>query len=194
MRKSQIARKTNETDIYLALNIDGKGNTQIDTGIGFLDHMLQLMCKHGFIDMELKCKGDLKVDNHHTVEDIGIVMGEALKEAVGNKNGITRYATIWTPMDEALSMISMDLSGRPYLHYNLSFEREYVGEMETEMIEEFFKAFSTHAAITLHIHLCWGKNTHHIIESIFKGLGRAIDQAVTIQDRIDGVLSTKGSL
>lgn len=194
MRKSEIARKTNETDIYVLFNLDGKGNTQIDTGIGFLDHMLQLMCKHGFMDMELKCIGDLKVDNHHTVEDIGIVLGEALKKAIGDKKGVTRYATVWTPMDEALSMISIDLSGRSYLYFGLGFEREYVGEMETELIEEFFKAFVAHAAITLHINLSYGKNTHHIIESIFKGLGRAIDQAVTIQDRIDGVLSTKGSL
>ncbi|MCT4607264.1 MAG: imidazoleglycerol-phosphate dehydratase HisB [Marinisporobacter sp.] len=194
MRVGEIKRKTKETDITLSLNLDGSGKTKIDTGIGFLDHMLDLMCRHGFLDMVLKCVGDLRVDNHHTVEDIGIVLGEAFKKSLGDKKGITRYATIFTPMDEAMSMISIDISGRAYLHFDVNFEREYVGQFETELVEEFFRAFVNRAAITLHISLKYGKNTHHIIESIFKGLGRALDEATSVQDRIEGVLSTKGSL
>lgn len=194
MRRAEILRKTQETDITMTLNVDGLGEGKIDTGIGFLNHMLILMTKHGFMDMDLKCVGDLEVDNHHTVEDIGIVLGKALKEAMGEKKGITRYANVFTPMDEALTMISVDISGRPYLQFNVSFEREYVGTFDTELVEEFFRAFVNSAQITLHINLQYGKNTHHIIESIFKGFGRALDEALRIQDRIDGVLSTKGSL
>ncbi|TCO79374.1 imidazoleglycerol-phosphate dehydratase [Marinisporobacter balticus] len=187
-------RKTYETDIVLLLNIDGKGNTKVDTGIGFFDHMLILMCKHGFLDLDLKCIGDIYVDNHHTVEDVGITLGKAFKKAIGDKKGITRYATVFTPMDESLSQISIDISGRAYLHFDVTFEREYVGKLETELIEEFFRAFTNQAEITLHIQLNYGTNTHHMVESIFKGFGRGIDQAVRIQDRIEGVLSTKGSL
>ncbi|QZY57237.1 imidazoleglycerol-phosphate dehydratase HisB [Crassaminicella profunda] len=194
MRVGEIKRKTKETNIDLSLNLDGSGKIEIDTGIGFFDHMLDLMCRHGFLDMKLKCVGDLQVDNHHTVEDIGIVFGKALKKALGDKKGITRYATIFTPMDEAMSMISIDISGRAYLHFDVTFEREYVGQFETELVEEFFRAFVNHAAITLHISLKYGKNTHHLIESIFKGLGRVLDEATRVQDRIEGVLSTKGSL
>lgn len=194
MRKVQINRKTNETDISLSLNIDGAGNANIHTGIGFFDHMLILMCKHGFLDIDLKCTGDIEVDNHHTVEDIGIVLGDAFKEAIGDKVGIKRYSTVFTPMDESLSQISMDISGRPYLHFDVTFEREYVGKLETELIEEFFRAFINHAQVTLHIQLKYGTNTHHMIESIFKGFGRAIDQGTSFEDRIEGVLSTKGSL
>lgn len=194
MRRAKVQRKTKETDILMDFNIDGEGNGQIDTGIGFFNHMLHLMCKHGFLDMDLKSIGDLDVDNHHTIEDIGIVLGKALKEALGDKRGITRYANVFTPMDETLTMISMDLSGRPYLHFNVSFEREYVGNFETEVVEEFFRAFVNNSGATLHINLQYGKNTHHMIESIFKGFGRAIDQATRVEDRINGVLSTKGSL
>lgn len=194
MRTCEITRKTNETHIALNINIDGKGDAKITSGIGFLNHMLELMSRHGFIDLELSCSGDLEVDAHHTVEDIGIVMGQAIKKALGEKKGITRYATVFTPMDEALSMISIDLSGRPYLHFQVSFSREKVGEFDTELVEEFFRALANHAEITLHIHLQYGKNTHHIIESIFKGFGRALDQASSIEDRLEGVLSTKGLL
>ncbi|MCT4621265.1 MAG: imidazoleglycerol-phosphate dehydratase HisB [Marinisporobacter sp.] len=194
MRVGEIKRKTKETDITLSLNLDGSGKAKIDTGIGFFDHMIDLMCRHGFLDMALNCVGDLHVDNHHTVEDIGIVLGEVFKKTLGDKKGITRYATIFTPMDEALSMISIDISGRAYLHFDVNFEREYVGQFETELVEEFFRAFVNHAAITLHISLKYGKNTHHMIESIFKGLGRALDEATRVQDRIEGVLSTKGLL
>jgi imidazoleglycerol-phosphate dehydratase len=194
MRKVEVARKTNETDIVLSCNLDGEGKAQIDTGIGFFNHMLALTCRHGFIDMELKCIGDLEVDNHHTIEDIGIAFGEAFKKAIGNKAGITRYATVFTPMDEALTMLTMDISGRAYLNFDLKLNREYVGQFETELVEEFFRAFVNHAQVTLHINLQYGKNAHHIIESVFKGLGRVIDQASRIQDRIHGILSTKGSL
>ncbi|KXG77210.1 imidazoleglycerol-phosphate dehydratase HisB [Thermotalea metallivorans] len=192
MRKANVERKTLETDIKLLFQMDGQGKYEIDTGIGFFDHMLQLMCKHGFFDMDLACKGDLAVDNHHTVEDVGIVLGKAFAEALGDKAGIARYGTAYTPMDESLSMVSVDISGRPYLHYNVSFQNPYAGKFETELVEEFFRAFVNHARITLHIHLICGKNTHHIIESIFKGFGRALDQASAIQGRIHGILSSKG--
>jgi imidazoleglycerol-phosphate dehydratase len=194
MRQAEIARETAETDIWLRLNLDGRGDSQIHTGIGFLDHMLHLMCKHGFLDIELRCTGDLDVDNHHTVEDIGICIGQALKAAVGEKKGMTRYSTIFTPMDEALTIISLDFSGRSYLYFGVDFKREYVGKLETELIQEFFRALVNHSGITLHIDLQRGENVHHIVESIFKGFGRAIDQATFIQDRIKGTLSTKGSL
>lgn len=194
MREAIIQRKTKETDIEIELNIDGSGNSDIDTGIGFLNHMLDLMARHGFMDLMLKCRGDIDVDYHHSVEDIGICLGKAFKEAVGDKRGISRYATVFTPMDEALSMISLDISGRAYLQFNVNFEKEKAGSFDTELVEEFFRAFAFNAEVTLHVNLEYGKNTHHIIESIFKGLGRAIDNAVNIQDRIVGVLSTKGIL
>lgn len=194
MREARIQRKTKETDIEIDLNIDGKGISGIDTGIGFLNHMLDLMTKHGLMDLKLKCTGDTYVDFHHTVEDIGICFGKAFKEAVGDKRGITRYATTFTPMDEALSMISLDVSGRAYLQFNVNFEREKTGNFDTELVEEFFRAFAFNAEVTLHINLEYGKNAHHIIESIFKGFGRAIDEATAVQDRIDGVMSTKGIL
>lgn len=194
MRKAEIKRKTKETDIEVEFNIDGKGVSSIETGIGFLNHMLELMTRHGLLDLSLKCQGDTYIDNHHTVEDIGIVLGRSFKEAVGDKKGIVRYATVFTPMDEALSMISLDISGRAFLQFNVVFEKERVGCFETELVEEFFRAFAYNAEVTLHINLSYGKNTHHIIESIFKGFGRALEKATGINDRIDGVLSTKGSL
>lgn len=194
MREARVQRKTKETDIKIELNIDGRGISNIDTGIGFFNHMLDLMTKHGFMDLSIKCDGDTDVDYHHTVEDIGISLGKAFKEAVGDKRGITRYATTFTPMDEALSMISLDISGRAYLRFNVSFEKEKAGSFDTELVEEFFRAFAFNAEVTLHINLEYGQNTHHIIESIFKGFGRSIDKATGIQDRIDGVLSTKGIL
>lgn len=193
-RETSIKRKTNETDIELYLCIDGCGKTGINTGIGFLDHMLNLTAKHGFMDMELKCRGDLHVDNHHTVEDIGIVFGKAFKECLGDKNGITRYSTVFMPMDDALSMASIDISGRPHLTFNAAFKREYAGNFETELIAEFFRAFVNNAGVTLHINLLYGENTHHIVESIFKGFGKALDESTKVQERINGVLSTKGIL
>lgn len=194
MREAKITRKTNETDVELCLQLDGNGSTKIDTGIGFLNHMLNLFSKHGFIDMDLKCVGDLDIDGHHTVEDIGIVLGKAVKEALGNKEGIVRYATAFTPMDEALTMISLDISGRPYLYLDVPLNREYVGSFETELLEEFLRGFVYNAGITLHIKLIHGENNHHIIESIFKGLGRALDGATMKSTKIKGALSTKGIL
>ncbi|MBB6215673.1 imidazoleglycerol-phosphate dehydratase [Anaerosolibacter carboniphilus] len=194
MRKSSIERKTSETDIKLTLQINGEGKSSISTGIGFFDHMLHTMCKHGFLDMDLSCKGDLFVDDHHTVEDVGIVLGNAFREALGNKQGITRYATIYTPMDEALSRVSLDISGRAYLHYDMPFLQQSSRKFEVALVEEFFRAFVNHAQITLHIAMIYGKNNHHMIESVFKGFGRALDQASIIEDRVVGVLSTKGHI
>ncbi|SFE15132.1 imidazoleglycerol-phosphate dehydratase [Lentibacillus persicus] len=194
MRKASINRKTSETAISAELALDGKGVSQIDTGIGFFDHMLTLMTKHGLFELTLRCDGDLEVDQHHSVEDTGIVLGQAFKEALGDKAGITRYASVTTPMDEALSFISVDVSGRPYLVYNVDGLKDKAGTFDTELTEEFFRAFVNHAGITLHINLAYGSNTHHIIESIFKGFGRVLDQAASVSGRIEGIPSTKGSL
>ncbi|MEG0642198.1 MAG: imidazoleglycerol-phosphate dehydratase HisB [Clostridium sp.] len=194
MRKSSINRKTNETDIKLSLNIDGDGTRNIDTGVPFLDHMLDLFSKHGFMDLNIKCLGDTHIDYHHTVEDIGIVLGEAFLEALGDKSGIVRYSTVFTPMDEALSMVSLDVSGRSFLHFNVEYTRDKVGDFDVELVEEFFRAFAYNAKVTLHINLNYGVNNHHIIESIFKGLGRGINSSCEHKDSIKGVLSTKGVL
>ncbi|WP_432403785.1 imidazoleglycerol-phosphate dehydratase HisB [Wukongibacter sp. M2B1] len=193
-RIAEITRKTTETDIALKLELDGNGKAEIDTGIGFLDHMLNLMTKHGQLSLTAKCKGDLQIDTHHTVEDLGIVLGKAIKEALGDKAGIKRYSTIVTPMDEALSMVSLDISGRSFLKFNVPLRREYVGDFETETLKEFFIALVNNADITLHINLQYGENNHHIIESVFKGFGRALNEAVTIDKNINGVMSTKGVL
>lgn len=194
MRKSNVTRKTAETDITLDLSIDGEGNSAIQTGIGFFDHMLVLLSKHGLFDLEITCDGDLEVDQHHSVEDIGIALGHAFREALGNKEGITRYATVSSPMDEALSSISLDISGRSYLVFHVEGLKDKVGSFDTELVEEFFQAFARNAKVTLHINLLYGKNSHHIIESIFKGVGRALDLASQQNSRIKGVPSTKGTL
>lgn len=194
MRTASVSRKTNETDINLTINIDGEGKRNIDTGVPFLDHMIDLFTKHGFMDLDLKCVGDVHIDAHHTVEDIGIVLGEAFNTALGDKAGIVRYATEFTPMDEALSMISLDISGRPFLHFNVEYTRDKVGDFDVELCEEFFRAFAYNAKVTLHVNLNYGQNNHHIIESLFKGLGRAINNATEKKDSIKGVLSTKGVL
>lgn len=193
-RRAQIKRKTTETDIDLILLLDGSGEAQIQTGIGFFDHMLVLLCKHGFMDMTLNCIGDLAVDGHHTVEDIGIAFGKAFKEALGDKCKIARYGTVLTPMDESLALVALDISGRAFLHFDATFDTPRLGNFDTELVGEFMRAFSIHAEVTLHIQVLYGKNTHHKIEAIFKGLGRAMDQATALQSRIDGVLSTKGLL
>lgn len=193
-RLAEVVRKTGETEIKLKLGLDGEGSSQINTGIGFFDHMLTLFSKHGLFDMTLEAKGDLGVDCHHTVEDIGIVLGQAFKEALGDKRSVKRYGTSQVPMDEALVMVSVDLSGRPYLVYNCSLKAEQVGCMDTEIFEEFFRAFAFNAGINLHINLLYGSNTHHIIEAVFKALGRAMDEASRLDERITGVLSTKGTL
>lgn len=194
MRNATIKRETTETAIALDFSIDGSGNAQTETGIGFFDHMLTLMTRHGLFDLNLVCNGDLQVDQHHSVEDIGIVLGQAVQKALGSKESITRYATVTTPMDEALSTISLDISGRPYLVYHVEGLKDKVGAFDTELVEEFFQAFASHAKVTLHINVAYGKNSHHIIESIFKGFGRALDQATQKNPRIEGIPSTKGSL
>lgn len=194
MRSAEIVRKTAETKIELQLNIDGKGNSSIDTGVGFFNHMLTLMTKHGFMDLAVKCNGDSDVDDHHSVEDVGIVLGQAFLQALGDKAGIRRYASVFTPMDESLSQVSIDISGRPFLYFDVEIPTEKVGTFDTELVEEFFRAFVNQSGVTLHIQLLHGKNSHHIIESIFKGFGRVLDEATAIDERIKGVRSTKGML
>mgnify|MGYP001319152314 FL=1 len=194
MRSAELVRKTAETKIELQLNIDGKGNSSIDTGVGFFNHMLTLMTKHGFMDLAVKCDGDCDVDDHHSVEDVGIVLGQAFLQALGDKAGIRRYASVFTPMDESLSQVSIDISGRSYLYFDVEIPTQKVGTFDTELVEEFFRAFVNQSGITLHIQLLHGKNSHHIIESIFKGFGRVLDEATVIDERIKGVRSTKGML
>ena len=195
MRTSEISRKTNETDISLYLNLDGTGKTEIDTGIGFLDHMLDLFAKHSRMDLNVKCTGDTYVDFHHSAEDIGIVLGQAFKEAVGDKKGIKRYGNMILPMDETLILASLDISGRAYLKYGLEIPTEKVGEMDTELIEEFFISFVRNADITLHIKQLDGTNSHHIIEGAFKAVARAIREAVSIDESAkDEIPSSKGLL
>lgn len=194
MRKVEVKRKTAETDIYVELNIDGKGSYDIKTGIGFFDHMLSLFAKHGLFDLKVIAKGDLEVDTHHTVEDVGIVLGTAFLKASGDKKSIKRFSTFYVPMDEALVRVSLDISGRPYLYYDLPLKAERVGNFETETVEEFFRAFAYNFGITLHVELLHGVNTHHIIEASFKALGKALDEALKTDERIDGIPSTKGIL
>lgn len=194
MRNHNISRSTTETSIDLKLAIDGTGKSSIQTGIGFFDHMLTLATKHGLMDVEVHCQGDLEVDQHHSVEDVGIAFGKAFLNALGDKAGITRYASITTPMDEALSTVSLDISGRAYLVYKVEGLKDKVGNFDTELVEEFFQAFASNAKVTLHIHHVYGKNTHHLIESIFKGFGRALDVATERSGRITGIPSTKGTL
>lgn len=193
-RTSKIVRKTKETSINLSLNIDGAGKSAIDTGIPFFDHMLELFSKHGLFDLKLKAKGDIKVDLHHTVEDIGICLGKAFQEALGKKIGIERYGSAKVPMDEALSEVVIDISGRPHLTYNVKYPRKRFALFDTEVLEEFFEAFIVNADITMHVNLIRGKNTHHIIESIFKAFGVALSKACAISPRKKGVPSTKGIL
>lgn len=193
-RKSQISRKTSETDINLSLNLDGSGKGNMNTGVGFFDHMLNLFTRHGLFDLEVRARGDLHVDAHHTVEDVGIVLGQAIKEALGDKKSIQRYGSCFVPMDESLALVVIDLSGRPFLHFDVCLPARMLGTMETELVEEFYRALAFSAGMNIHIKLFYGSNTHHIIEAIFKAFGRALDQAVLIDDRIKGVMSTKGSL
>lgn len=194
MRQARIERNTKETQIALTLNLDGSGAADVSTGIGFFDHMLTNFARHGFFDLTLTVNGDLFVDTHHTIEDTGIVLGKAIKEAAGDKQGIVRYGSVILPMDEALVLCALDLCGRPYLVYDLSLDREFVGDLETEMIREFFYAVSYGAEMNLHVKQLSGANNHHIIEGAFKAFAKALDAALRIDPRIQGVLSTKGSL
>ncbi|SJZ31061.1 imidazoleglycerol-phosphate dehydratase HisB [Selenihalanaerobacter shriftii] len=194
MRRAEVVRKTSETEIEIMLNLDGQGSREIDTGVSFLDHMLDLFAKHGLFDLELKAKGDLEIDAHHTVEDIGICLGKVIDKAVGDKAGINRYGTEHVPMDEALVLASLDLSGRSYLAYDLELFKAKVGDFDTELVLEFMRALTVNGRVTLHLRQLAGENTHHIIEAAFKALGRALRRAVEQDERITGVMSTKGKL
>lgn len=194
MRKSTVARKTNETDIKLQLNLDGKGAYKIETGVGFFDHMLDLFAKHAMIDLTLSCEGDTYVDAHHSVEDCGIALGEAIRIALGRKEKIRRYSTKFVPMDEALVMANLDISGRPYFVYNVELVQGRTGNFDAELCEEFFRAVTVNAGLTLHLNMQYGKNTHHIIEACFKAFGQALREAASIDPELTGVMSTKGVL
>ena len=193
-RIAKLQRKTKETDIAVTLNIDGTGKSQIQTGIGFFDHMLEGFSKHGFFDLDLSCDSDLVVDSHHTIEDCGIVLGNAIREAIGDKNGIRRFGSCILPMDESLVLCAVDLSGRPYLVFDGEFTTERIGQMDTEMVKEFFYAVSYSAGMNLHIKVLSPGNNHHMAEAMFKSFARALDEATTMDPRIQGILSTKGSL
>ncbi len=194
-RTATIDRKTKETQITATVNLDGTGAYKVETGIGFLDHMLEQLARHSLIDIELKAKGDLHIDFHHTAEDSGIVLGQAFAKALGDKQGITRYASVHLPMDETLTRVAVDVSGRPYLIWKVEFSRPKVGEMDTELFREWFQAFAQNAGITLHIETLYGENNHHIAETCYKGLARALRTAVTLDPRQAGrVPSTKGTL
>jgi len=195
MRIAAITRNTNETKIELSINLDGNAKqSQIDTGVGFLDHMLTLFAYHGSFELNLKCVGDTHVDFHHTVEDIAIVLGQALLEALGDKKGIKRYGSMLLPMDEALAQVALDISGRPFFVWDVDFVNKRIGEFDTELGEEFFRALAYNAGITLHIHMISGNNSHHILEAIFKGVARALKTAVKVQAGEKDVPSTKGIL
>lgn len=193
-RLADISRKTGETDITVKFNLDGSGKTDIDTGIGFFDHMLNSFARHGLFDLEVKAKGDLYVDCHHTIEDVGIVLGKAIKKAVGDKKAIKRYGSVILPMDDALIICAIDLSGRPYFNYDVTLTADRVGTFDTEMVREFFYAISYAAEMNLHIKMLLGINNHHIIEGIFKAFAKSLDEATITDNRITDVLSTKGSL
>ena len=193
-RKAIVARKTTETDIKIDLNLDGTGNHNIHTGIPFFDHMLNLFTLHGLLDLTVEAKGDIEVDFHHTVEDVGLALGDAMVQALADKKGIKRYGHAVTPMDETLAMVTVDLSNRPFLAYNVLDKVYARGQFDLYTAKEFFRAFSNRAAMNLHVNVLYGENEHHIIEAIYKSLGRAIRDAVTLDNRIQSVLSTKGTL
>jgi len=195
MRTASVKRSTKETAVEVAINLDGEGQASIATGIGFLDHMLELLARHSRIDLEVKAKGDLHIDQHHTTEDVGIALGQAVRKALGDLKGITRYADVHVPMDEALTRVAIDISGRPFLVFRVEFVRDKVGPFDTELIQEWFQAFAVNAAVTLHVAALYGTNDHHIAESCFKGLARALRAAVAIDPRAaHEVPSTKGTL
>jgi imidazoleglycerol-phosphate dehydratase len=195
MRKATVKRTTKETDVEVAVDLDGAGAASVATGIGFLDHMLDLLARHSRIDLTVKAKGDLHIDQHHTTEDVGIALGQAVKEALADMKGITRYADVHVPMDEALTRVAIDISGRPFLVFEAEFVRDKVGSFDTELVQEWFQAFAMNAGVTLHVRTLYGTNDHHIAESCFKGLARALRAAVTIDPRAGNeVPSTKGML
>jgi len=195
MRRAKVTRTTKETDVTVAVNLDGTGTSAIETGIGFFDHMLDLLARHSGIDITVKAKGDLHIDHHHTTEDVGIALGQAVKQALGDMKGITRYADVHVPMDEALTRVAIDISGRPFLVFKAEFGRDKVGAFDTELVCEWFQAFAINAGVTLHVETLYGSNDHHIAESCFKGLARALRAAVAIDARAAGeVPSTKGRL
>ena len=195
MRVASVSRRTAETDVAVSMSLDGSGKAEISTGIGFLDHMLELFARHGLFDLSVKVTGDLHVDQHHTAEDTGIALGQAFREALGDKKGIVRYAGIHLPMDETLSRLALDISGRPFLVFRTTFPTEKIGAFDTELVREWFQAFAINAGVTLHVETLYGENSHHIAESCFKGLARALRRAVTVDPREEGrVPSTKGSL
>jgi imidazoleglycerol-phosphate dehydratase len=192
-RTARIARKTAETDISLSVTIEGTGAYEVHTGIPFLDHMLSLMCKHGLLDADLRARGDLDVDDHHTVEDVGIVLGQALKKAAGDMRGIRRYGAATVPMDEAIAAVSLDVSGRPYLVYNVSYpKRSKIKDFDVDLVQDFLHAFVSHAGVTLHVNVPYGRNTHHMVEAVFKALGRALREALEKDPRSTSIPSTKG--
>lgn len=194
MRCAEVSRRTGETDINISLDLDGQGTSNLDTGMGFFEHMLNLFTTHGQFNLKVECSGDLFVDGHHSVEDIGIALGQAFTKAMGDKVGIKRYGTAFVPMDEALIMVSLDLSGRAFLNYEVLVKAQMIGDYDTELIEEFLRAFAFNAGITLHVKMMAGSNSHHIVEGVFKALARALREALTIDERIQGVMSTKGML
>ena len=194
MRQAQIQRKTNETNINISINLDGEGISNINTGIGFFDHMLTLFASHGRLDLDVNCDGDIEVDGHHSVEDIGIALGTVIKNALGDKRGINRYGTFYLPMDEALVLVSLDISGRPYLVYNAEEMAPMIGNYDTELTEEFLRALAFNAGITLHVNVLYGKNSHHKVEAIFKALGHALRIATEHDPRMNEIPSTKGVL
>jgi len=192
-RKVELKRETSETSVSLELNLDGKGDYRITTTVPFLDHMLSLLAKHGFFDLTIQAKGDTKVDMHHTVEDVGIVLGQGFKEGVGEGRGICRYGYSSVPMDEALANVSLDFCNRPCLVFNLPSLNPKVGDFDVQLVKVFFQAFAANSGITLHVNVSYGENTHHVIEAVFKALGRALTEAVKMDERVKGVLSTKGT-
>jgi imidazoleglycerol-phosphate dehydratase len=195
MRKAEIKRKTKETDIAVEVSLDGSGRSSVETGIGFLDHMLDLLARHSRIDITVKAKGDLHIDYHHTAEDVGIALGQAVKQALGDMKGITRYADVHLPMDEALTRVAVDVSGRPFLVFKVQFGRDKIGNFDTELVNEWFQAFAMNSGITLHVETLYGSNDHHISESCFKGLARALRTALAIDPKAaNEIPSTKGSL
>ncbi|MNI05437.1 Imidazoleglycerol-phosphate dehydratase [compost metagenome] len=193
-RTASVSRKTNETDIQLEFQVDGTGVSEIETDVPFLNHMLDLFTKHGQFNLKVAASGDIDIDDHHTVEDIGICLGQTLREALGDKKGIKRYASVFVPMDEALAQVVIDISNRPHFEYRAQYPSQTVGSFSTELVQEFLWKFALEARITLHVIVHYGQNTHHMIEAIFKALGRALDEATTIDPRVQGVPSTKGVL